>query len=209
MEHLSALLSWIIPQRLSQWLFTVQKWVNKQTMDRWVVCHPVTSDASPIQQLLGYGCRGVYYLFLVVVSGCAGCLRWEVPPILTQTATRCWQGKLTRVFHGPPLCRPQAPRRRQAASRYSSRSSSSHPRPSRWRTSPCSASPSCRPRPPPVGLTRRPRSVRRVSGESECGSGSNRNAVVIWDLCKTERMIFHRSHILCVCVLRPQILHCA
>lgn len=67
MEHLSALLSWIIPQRLSQWLFTVQKWVNKQTMDRWVVCHPVTNDASPIQQLLGYG---------VGLGGCITCSWW-------------------------------------------------------------------------------------------------------------------------------------
>ena len=207
MEHLSALLSWIIPQRLSQWLFTVQKWVNKQTMDRWVVCHPVTNDASPIQQLLGYG---------VGLGGCITCSWWwfrGVRGVFGEEFHPFWPrllpGKLTRVFHGPPLCRPQAPRRRQAASRYSSRSSSSHPRPSRWRTSPCSASPSCRPRPPPVGPTRRPRSVRRVSGESECGSGSNRNAVVIWDLRKTERTVFHRSHILCVCVLRPQILHCA
>ena len=154
---------------------------------------------------MGGGGEGVGGGVLPILGGCLGsvwCLQWGVPPMLTQTATRCWPGKLTRVLHGPPLCRPQAPPHRQAASRYSSRSSSSHPHPSRWRTSPCSASPSCRPRPPPVGPTRRPRSVRQVSGESECGSVSNRNAIVIWDLMASVKwsIQFFTDHIFCVCV---------
>ena len=182
-------------------------------MNRWVVCHPVTNDASLIQQLLGYGV-GVGGVLPVLGGGFRGCITcswwwfWGVSLVRSST-------------HFDPNCYKVLTRQTDPC----------FPRPSHLQTTGTPTQAGSLPvqqqiiiQPPPPKQVKnksllckpfvqtKATSCRPHTQTKECQTGKWGEWMQQWiqqerscdlgldGLCKTERTIFHRSHILCVCV---------